>query len=187
MPEPSFPIETERLLLRRFEEADLEALHAIHSRDDVARYLLNGPRDEAATRKALDDKIGETRLEDEGSRLTVAATLREDGRLVGELSLWWRCRKHSEGEVGFVFDPNHGGSGFATEAAEAILGFGFDRVGLHRIIGRCDARNERSARLMERLGMRREGRLVENEWIKGEWTDELLYAILDREWSAKAG
>jgi RimJ/RimL family protein N-acetyltransferase len=183
--EPSYPIETERLLLRPFAESDLDALHAIHSRDDVARYLYLEPRDEAATRGMLAEKIGETRFDEEGSKLTVAATLRDDGRLVGELSLWWRSREHSQGEVGFVFHPDHGGSGLATEGAAAMLAYGFDGVGMHRIIGRCDARNDRSARLLERLGMRREAHLVENEWVKGEWTGELVYAILDREWAAR--
>ena len=63
---------------------------------------------------------------------------------------------------------------------------GFELLGLHRIIARCDARNGASARVMERLGMRREGHLVENEFIKGEWTDELLYALLEQEWRSRA-
>ncbi len=59
---------------------------------------------------------------------------------------------------------------------------GFQTLGLHRIVARCDARNVASARVMERLGMRREALLVENEMVKDEWTDELVYALLDREW-----
>ncbi len=66
-----------------------------------------------------------------------------------------------------------------------MLRLGFDDLGLHRIIGRCDARNTASARLMERLGMRREAHFRENEWFKGEWGDELIYAMLDREWSER--
>ena len=62
---------------------------------------------------------------------------------------------------------------------------GFQTLGLHRIVARCDARNDASARVMERLGMRREAHLVENEMVKGEWTDELVYALLDREWRAR--
>jgi RimJ/RimL family protein N-acetyltransferase len=66
-----------------------------------------------------------------------------------------------------------------------VLRIGFEEVGFHRIVGRCDARNTRSAVLMERLGMRREADFRQNEFNKGEWTDELLYAILDSEWSAR--
>jgi RimJ/RimL family protein N-acetyltransferase len=66
-----------------------------------------------------------------------------------------------------------------------MLGLGFGGLRLHRIVGRCDGRNLSSAQLMERLGMRREAHLVENEYVKGEWTDELIYAMLDREWQAR--
>jgi RimJ/RimL family protein N-acetyltransferase len=65
-----------------------------------------------------------------------------------------------------------------------MLRLGFVELGLHRIIGQCDARNTASARVMERLGMRREAHLIANEFVKGEWTDELIYAMLDREWKA---
>jgi hypothetical protein len=89
-----------------------------------------------------------------------------------------------------VFHPGYQGRGLATEAAEVVLGLGFDGLGLHRVIGRCDALNLPSARLMERLGMRREAHFVHNEIFKGSWGDELVYALLEDEWrggSAAAG
>lgn len=178
----SNPIETDRLLLRPFVETDLEALHSLHSREDVARYLYYEPRDLEGARDALSEKLTETRLDGDDPKLTLAASPRAGGPMIGEVSLWWRSREHRQGEIGFVFHPDHGGSGLATEATAAMVVLGFARLGLHRVFGRCDARNERSARLMERLGMRREAHLVENEWVKGEWTDEYLYAILEREW-----
>jgi RimJ/RimL family protein N-acetyltransferase len=64
-----------------------------------------------------------------------------------------------------------------------MLDWGFGSFGLHRVIGRTEARNAASARVLEKLGMRLEAQLVENEWVKGEWQSELVYAILDREWS----
>ena len=88
------------------------------------------------------------------------------------------------GEIGFVFHPDPHGHGYATEAARLLLEFGFAVVGLHRIIGRLEARNAASARVLEKLGMRREALLIENEFAKGEWQSELDYAILDREWRA---
>ncbi len=90
---------------------------------------------------------------------------------------------HQSGEIGFIVSPAYQGHGLAMEAAE--VGLGFDGLRLHRMFGRCDGRNLSSARLMERLGMRREAHLVENEYVKGEWTDELIYAMLDREWQAR--
>jgi RimJ/RimL family protein N-acetyltransferase len=88
------------------------------------------------------------------------------------------------GEIGFVFNPDYHGRGLATEAAESMLMLGFDTIRWHRIIGSCDARNHPSARLMERIGMRQEARFVHNQIVKGQWADELVYAILDHEWRA---
>ena len=64
-----------------------------------------------------------------------------------------------------------------------MLRIGFEEVGFHRIVGRLDARNAASAAVLERVGMRREAHLRENEFIKGEWADELIYAMLASEWA----
>jgi RimJ/RimL family protein N-acetyltransferase len=102
------------------------------------------------------------------------------------VSLERASREHQQGEVGYVLHPDHQGHGFATEAATVMLRLGFEILGFHRIVGRLDARNEASARVLERLGMRREAHLRENEFIKGEWCDELVYAMLASEWRARA-
>jgi RimJ/RimL family protein N-acetyltransferase len=181
---PGYPIETARLTLRFFTAGDLDDLYAYQSRSDVARYLHWEARDLAHARQALDRQCGETSLEVEGDWLTFAVVWREAGRVIGEVGLKLRSREHQLGETGFVFNPDCQGRGLATEAAESMLSLGFEGLGWHRIIGSCDARNDRSARLMERIGMRREAHFVRNEFIKGRWADELVYAILDREWRA---
>jgi RimJ/RimL family protein N-acetyltransferase len=89
--------------------------------------------------------------------------------------------EHRQGEIGFVLDPRHQGRGYATEAAAALLALAFETYGLHRVTGRLEPRNAPSARVLERLGMRREAHLIENEWVKGEWQSEVIYAMLDRE------
>jgi RimJ/RimL family protein N-acetyltransferase len=183
---PSYPIETPRLLLRPFDYGDLEALHAFHSLPEVARYLYWDPRDLERTKEVLEEKVASTALNDEGDMLSLAVEVRATGELAGDLYFFWRSREHKLGELGYVFDPRHQGRGYATEAARELLGIGFDGLGLHRMIARCDARNVASWRVMERLGMRREAHLVENEFVKGEWTDELIYAMLRREWEAAA-
>jgi RimJ/RimL family protein N-acetyltransferase len=85
----------------------------------------------------------------------------------------------------FVFNPDYQGSGLASDAAATMLRLAFDRLSWHRVSGSCDARNQASARLMERLGMRREAHFIENIMVKDEWTDELVYAILDHEWQPR--
>jgi RimJ/RimL family protein N-acetyltransferase len=97
----------------------------------------------------------------------------------------WVSREHRQGEIGYVFHPDHGGSGYATEAAEVMLRLGFDQLGLHRVIGRLDGRNTASARVLQRLGMRREAHFTQNEFYKGEWADEVVYAMLEDEWRAR--
>ena len=85
-----------------------------------------------------------------------------------------------------MLHPDHHGRGYAAEGAAAMLRRGFERLGLHRIIGRCDGRNTASARGMAKLGMRREAWLRQNEMVKGEWTDEVVYAMLARDWASRA-
>lgn len=184
---PSFPVESERLLLRPYEDGDLDALHAIQSRHDVTRYLYWEPRSRADVRRMIERRKPLTQLEHEGDGLLLAAIVRTTGTLIGDVSLRWLSEEHGQGEIGFAFHPDHHGHGYATEAAAIILRLGFRGLELHRIVGRCDARNTPSARVMERLGMRREAHLIENEFVKGEWCSELVYAILAEEWTTRAG
>lgn len=158
---PAYPIETARLTLRPFTFDDVDDVCAYQSRPEVVRYLYWETRDRAQVQEYLEGKVRLTALEREGDGLALAIV--------------WR-------EVGFILNPDFQGRGLATEAAEVVLRLGFDRLGLHRIVGRCDARNLASACLMERLGMRQEAHFVHNEVFKGEWGDELVYAMLDHEW-----
>ncbi|ASW54644.1 GNAT family N-acetyltransferase [Plantactinospora sp. KBS50] len=184
---PDYPVRTDRLDLRPFEDGDLAALHAYLSRPDVARYLYQGPADDAASRAALERKRQPTALRAAGDALNLAVVVRATGRLVGDVLLFWTNAEHRQGEIGYILHPDAGRQGYATEAARAMLRLGFDGLGLHRIVGRLDARNTASARVLERLGMRREAHLRENEYVKGEWTDEVVYALLAREWRAAGG
>jgi RimJ/RimL family protein N-acetyltransferase len=180
------PIVTERLVLRPFTLDDLDDLYAIHSRLDVARYLYWEARDREEVREVLQRKVAQTRLAKQDDALALAITVSgangTKNGLVGEISLWWRSVENRQGEIGFVLHPDHQGHGFASEAAAAVLDLAFGDLGLHRLYGRTDARNIASAALMQRLGMRQEAHFIHNEVFKGEWGDELLFAILEDEW-----
>jgi RimJ/RimL family protein N-acetyltransferase len=182
---PERPIETARLTMRPFTPGDFDDLYAFQSRPDVARYLSWDARDRAQVQKALARQCEETTLSAEGDWLTFAVVWREAGKVVGEAGLKLISWENQQGEIGFVFHPGYHGRGLATEAAESLLTLGFDTIGWHRIIGSCDARNHPSARLMERIGMRREAHFVHYRMAKGQWADELVYAILDLEWRAR--
>ncbi len=101
--------------------------------------------------------------------------------------MFWVSEEHRTGEIGFVVKPAEQGRGYATEMAAEMMRLGFEDLGLRRVIGRLDARNTASARVLEHLGMRREALLVENEWVKGEWCSELDYALLADEWASRSG
>jgi RimJ/RimL family protein N-acetyltransferase len=172
-------IDTARLRLRSFTLEDVAAVHAIHSRDDIARWLYWPARSRDEVEAVLEAHIA--RPPETG----IVLAIERDGELIGHASLV--VGEHRQGEIGFILHPDHQGHGYATEAAEAMLGLAFETYDLHRVVGRLEARNVASARVLERLGMRKEAHLIENEWVKGEWQSEAIYAILAREWRAARG
>ncbi len=176
------PIRTERLLLRAFVPGDLGDVRAMQTDEDVVRYLEWGPRAPEEIAESLRKKIAATAIHGEGDALSLAAVLPETGEVVGDFVLHCVSAVDERGEIGFIVPPAHEGRGYATEAARALLRIAFDEVGFHRVIGQVESRNVASARVLEKLGMRREAHFVENVFVKGEWQDEMIYAILAREW-----
>lgn len=181
------PIRTERLNLRAFEHDDFDAVHGMRSLPEVARYTYWEPETADEARGALERRIGFRALHEEGDVLALAAELKTTGEVVGDIVLEWVSREHALGEIGFIVHPNRQGLGYATEMTRPLFRIAFDEVGLHRVIGRAEVRNVASARVLEKLGMRQEANLVENEWVKGEWQSELVYAMLDHEWRSAEG
>lgn len=179
---PEYPIRTARLLLRPFAETDLDAMHAYQRLPEVTRYLMWPPRSREEAEASLRKRLAHPTLEKEGEVLVFAVVHQETGTLLGEVNLYWMSEEHRTGEFGFVFDPRFHGHGYAREAATEVLRLGFEQMGLHRVIGRADARNAASTGLMTRLGLRKEAHFVKNEYVKGEWTDEVVYAMLAEEW-----
>jgi RimJ/RimL family protein N-acetyltransferase len=175
---------TERLLLRPFTADDFESLLAIQSRADVARWLYWEARGPDEVRRSLQNKVRGMTLNDDGDSVSLAVVLKDSGELVGDCTLFLVSREHRQGEIGYILHPDHHGHGYATEAAAFLLELAFEDFDLHRVIGRLEPRNAASAGVLERIGMRREAHLVENEFVKGEWQSELVYAILRREWRA---
>jgi RimJ/RimL family protein N-acetyltransferase len=181
---PSYPLRTARLTLRPLSERDVDSLVAYRSLPEVCRYVPFDPMDVEAVRERLHGIWARPALENAGEGLTLGVELTATGELVGDVLLVWSSAEHRSGEIGYVFHPAHAGHGYATEAAHQLLHLAFDGLGLHRVIARLDADNHASARVAARLGMRQEAHLVENEWFKGRWSDELDFAILEHEWQA---
>jgi RimJ/RimL family protein N-acetyltransferase len=150
----------------------------------VARWEYFRPHSEDDVRKTIADRIELTSISQEGDRIDLAIVLASSGDLIGDCMLVLRSAKHRQGEIGYTLHPDHQGRGYATEASREMLHLAFEGLGLHRVVGRLDSRNAPSARVLERLGMRHEAHLVENEWVKGEWQSEYVYALLERDWRA---
>jgi RimJ/RimL family protein N-acetyltransferase len=181
---PDFPLHTERLVLRPFTRGDVDAVYAYRRREDVARYLFDVALSREECALAVQQRIGQLSFEVEGDKIILAVELASNGALIGEVSLIWRSKEARQGEVGWIFDPGYQGQGYATEAAGAMLQLGFGLGDLHRVVARCDVRNEASWRLMERLGMRREAHFRQHAIFKGRWDEEFIYALLQPEWQA---
>jgi RimJ/RimL family protein N-acetyltransferase len=177
------PLRTERLVFRLFTDDDFEAVYDMQSRPEVARYLYWSPRDRSGAAKSLREKLKCTSIKAEGDILNLAVERTEGGPVIGDMMLHYVSATHRQAEVGYILHPDAQGQGLATEAARAIVDLAFRQLKVHRVFGQIDARNTASARVLERVGMRREAHLVENEWVKGEWTDEVIYAVLADEWA----
>jgi RimJ/RimL family protein N-acetyltransferase len=177
------PILTERLVLRPFEAADLDAVHDMQSRPEVVRYLYWQPRDRREAKASLKRKMGLTRIDKAGDVLNLAVTERSGGVVIGDVMLTYTSALHQQAELGYLFSPAVHGQGYATEATAIMVDLAFDVVDVHRVFAHLDPRNTPSARLLERLGLRLEGHLVQNEMVKGEWTDDLIYGVLADEWA----
>ena len=175
------PLVTERLTLRLFTGEDLDAVFAYQRLDDVARYLYRPPR----TRQQCADMIAQAASGSEwhtDGDCLMLAVCRRGGPLVGEVVLRLASAAAQQVEIGWVLHPRYEGQGYATEAARALAALAFDRLGAHRLFARLDVENEASVRLCERLGMRREAHLIENDMHPdSRWGSEYIYAALRHE------
>ena len=183
---PEYPIRTARLLLRPFNRGDVDAVYSYRSRPDVAEFLFDEPMSHEECAEAVRTRSGQIAFSAEGDKILLAVERMDDSRLIGEVSLIWRSVADQQAEVGYILHPDAQGRGYATEAVSALFDFAFGPVGVHRIYARCDARNAGSAKVMERLGMRREAHFRDHMRFKGRWDEELYYAILDQEWQGRS-
>jgi len=178
-------LSTPRLILRRFRDSDAETFASYRSDPAVARYQswdtpfpVDVARGFVRAAAAADPA--------RPGWFQYAVELRSDGGLAGDIGVNLH-ENRMQAEIGFTLAVGHQGRGYATEAVGRVLTQLFTTAGLVRVSAECDARNERSARLLERLGFHREGLRVRNTWIKGEWTDDLLFGRLAEGPASAAG
>jgi aminoglycoside 6'-N-acetyltransferase len=173
---------TDRLLLRRFRLTDLPAFTAYRSDPEVARYQgWEAPYPLERARRMLAE-LNRQHPDTPGEWFQFAVALRDTDELIGDCGVHVPAEEPRQAELGFTFAATRQGRGYATEAVRRLLEYLFVDRDKHRVFASCDDRNLRSAALLRRVGMRREGLRLQSTWCKGEWTNDELFALLRDEW-----
>ena len=175
-------LETERLIIREFNENDFISVHAYASKPEVTMYVPFGPNNETDTQTFL-KKVVYYQIQNPRHDYEFAVILKQSNNLIGSCGIHITSINNMEGSIGYCYDKQYWGNGYAYEAAKAILNFGFTKLGLHRIFATCHPDNIGSARVMEKIGMQKEGRLREHKFQRGNWRDSFIYSILDYEYN----
>jgi RimJ/RimL family protein N-acetyltransferase len=182
---PTLPRRTERLVLRPFRHGDEADVLAYRGRADVVRYMPTDRMPADVAEAFVEERRGTTRIVDDHDRIVLA--VEHGGRVVGDVMLLAGELASRQAEIGWVLNPDVQGRGLATEAARELLALAFDHLNMHRVWAQLDPRNVASARLCERLGMRKEAHFRQDLWFKGEWSDTAIYALLADEWRGRQG
>jgi RimJ/RimL family protein N-acetyltransferase len=176
------PIDGDRVRLELLHDDDLDALFAIQSDPEVCRYLLYEPRTRTEVERVLERDASLSVLAADDDYVQPAIRSLATGELLGTMYLHLTSVDDLTAEIGWLLGRPHQGRGYAREAAALSLDALFGEAGLHRVYAELDPRNDASAALCERLGMRHEAHFVEHMLVKGSWDDTGVYGILDREW-----
>ena len=176
---------TERLILREFTEQDWPAVLAYQSEPLYLRYYEWMGRTPEEVRAFVGMFLAQQQAQPR-IKFQLAVTLKADNQLIGNCGIRMDAPGAHRADIGYELAPQHWGQGYATEAARAIVAFGFEKLRVHRIWSWCVADNAGSARVLEKLGMQLEGRLRENDYYKGRWWDTLMFGLLESEWRAQS-
>lgn len=174
-------LETERLILRDFVKEDWQRVLEYQSDPLYLRYNSWIERTPEAVQEFVDWFL-DHQMQKPRIKYQLAVVLKSNNQLIGNCGIRMDEADAIEADTGYELDPKHWNHGYATEAAHVMVDFGFSRFGVHRIWAACIAENSGSAHVMEKLGMKLEGKFRENKYFKNRWWDSLYYAILADEW-----
>ena len=180
----AFPVlETERLVLRAMTADDSAAIYRIMSDTRVTRYFGRAPMADPA--EAVERIAGIQAAFADQSGVRWAITPRQGGAMIGSGGFWRIDKRHFRAEIGYELDPQHWGQGLIPEALQAMLGFGFTKMGLHSIEANIDPANVGSRRVLEKLGFVQEGYFRENYWVYDEdrFSDTAAFSLLASDWA----
>jgi len=175
-------IVTDRLILRDLGPADAEVMMLYRSEPEVSRYQSWEPASVDQLRSYFEELAGMD-PDTPGAWYQLGIALRSGGELIGDCGIHI-LHDPRLAEIGIAVAPQFQCRGYATEALRAILGYLFGKLGKHRISASIDPRNTGSIRLMQRLAFRQEAHMIGSLWFKGQWVDDLVFAMLAWEWTA---
>ena len=179
-------LETNRLFLRDFQQDDVKAVHEYAGDPRVAEHSSWGPLSLDETRKYVEAALNE-QLNPIRQVFELGVVRKVDNRLIGTACFKVRSSINLEGEIGFTLRLDAWGQGYATEAARELIRFGFEKHRMHRLIAAASPLNIASQRVLEKVGMKREGHLRQNILQRGKWRDSILFSILADELVAEEG
>jgi RimJ/RimL family protein N-acetyltransferase len=176
-------IRTERLVLRSLRAGDAERVHAYRANPEVARFQSWDTQSLDEVRAFIAEQSALSSEEPGWYQLAIAE--RSTDCVVGDLGVHILESDPRQVELGFTLAPNAQGQGYAAEAVRGTLDHLFVALGKHRVIASTDPRNERSIALLRRVGFRLEAHHRDSLWFKGAWVDDLIFALLRREWPSR--
>lgn len=177
-------IETDRLIIREFNESDFNSVHDYASNPEVTKYLPFGPNSELDT-KLFFNKVRDYQIQYPRYDYEFAIVLKDSNTIIGGCGIHVTNINNKEASIGYCYDKKYWGNGYASEAALAIINFGFKNLNLHRIFATCAPFNIGSSKVMEKVDMTKEGHLKEHKFQKGAWRDSFIYSILEHEYNSK--
>ena len=176
-------IKTERLILRVLTLTDAPAMYSYRSDPEVMRHQPWNPTSETEIQTFI-RKNRKLRFNTANTWVQLGIYLKATNELIGDIGIHFLPLDNWQVEIGFTISPKHQGKGFATEAVKQLLNYLFNNLEKHRVIASVDPANTASIRLLERIGMRKEGHFLKSIWNGKEWADDITYAILREEWPA---
>ena len=177
-------IETGRLILTKLVGKYTEDMFEYASVEEVTKYLTWSPHPDLAYTSQFIRKVG--KLYRKGLWRDWAIIEKASGKMIGTVGFTRIEAANGVGEIGYCLNPDYQDRGYMTEAAGAVVAFGFGTLGLHRIEGRCIEDNIRSRRVMEKVGMKYDGTLREAMLIKGKYRNIVVMSVLSSDVSFQA-
>lgn len=178
--EQKIEIKTERLFLRPIEKKDAVKIFNYRSDSIANKYQGWIPKNLDDTYEFIKRSSSQINIVDTWFQLVIIEN--DSHEIIGDLGIHFLDTEKKKVEIGITLDKNKQGKGFATEALKETINYIFNKLDKHRIIGSIDPKNSSSIRLLERVGFKKEAHFRESLLINGEWVDDLVYALLKREW-----